>query len=36
MFKWVIVLNGEQYVDDIRNASDDVLSFVEAIEEVNI
>ncbi|XP_006458669.1 hypothetical protein AGABI2DRAFT_115703 [Agaricus bisporus var. bisporus H97] len=33
MFKWVIVLNGEQYVDDIRNASDDVLSFVEAIEE---
>jgi hypothetical protein len=32
--KWVIVFSGKQYIDDICRASDDVLSFTEAVEEV--
>lgn len=34
MSRWIVVLNGTQHVEDVRKASDDVLSFQKAIAEV--
>jgi hypothetical protein len=36
MSKWVVVVSGKQYIDDIRKAPDEVLSLVEAIAEVRL
>lgn len=34
MGRWMVVATGPQLIDDIRRASDDQLSFTEAISEV--
>ena len=36
MNRWRIVVSGRQYVEDMRKAPDDVLSFMEAVKEVCI
>jgi hypothetical protein len=31
--RWIVLLSGKQHIDDIRKASDEELSFIEATEE---
>lgn len=32
--RWMVVVSGQKFVEELRNADDDVLSFMEAATEV--
>ncbi|KIJ04805.1 hypothetical protein PAXINDRAFT_49709, partial [Paxillus involutus ATCC 200175] len=34
LYRWLVVVSGPQFVEDVRKASDDELSFAEATNEV--
>ena len=36
MTRWQVIVSGTQYVEDMRKAPDDVLSFMEAVKEVRL
>jgi hypothetical protein len=36
MSKWLVVVTGQKYLDELRKAPDEVLSFLEAVADVSL